>query len=197
MTKYLYGRVSTKQQTKGNSLEDQAEALKRAHFDGELVLEQYSGAHTDRPKFQEVIDKMRPGDYLVVTKLDRLARNLKEGLEVIEELMERGCKIHILNMGLLEDTPTGKLLYSVLLAFAEFERAMIIERTSAGKEVAKQKPGFKEGRPRKYSDKLYKTVEILRNEGKSYQEIADTLNMSKSAVARYFKQKEAEALLDE
>lgn len=67
--------------------------------------------------------------------------------------MGKGVKIHILNMGLIEHTPMGRLIVTNLLAFAEFERAVIIERTQSGKAIAKIKPGFKEGRPKKHSPK--------------------------------------------
>lgn len=192
--KYLYIRVSTKIQIKGNSIEDQMEQLKKEYPDGVLIIEQYTGSKVHRPKFQEILDKIQPGDTLVVTKLDRLARNLGEGNEVISSLLNKGVRIHILNMGLLDSSATGKLMYQMLLAFAEFERAMIIERTQAGKEVAKSKPGFREGRPPKYNSKQYEMVDLLRKEGKSYNEICDMLGMSKGAVYRHLKKKELEEM---
>ena len=79
----------------------------------------------------------------MVTKLDRFARTTKEGIEIVKELFDRGVKVHVLNMGLIEDTPTGRLILSVMLAFAEFERDMIVERTQEGKAIAKQRPDFK------------------------------------------------------
>ncbi|MGG7099175.1 recombinase family protein [Clostridium sardiniense] len=83
----------------------------------------------DRPIFKELINKLQYGDILVVTKLDRFCRTVKEGLETIDILINRGIKIHILNMGIIEDNPIGRLIVINLLAFAEFERALIIERT--------------------------------------------------------------------
>ena len=80
-------------------------------------------------------------------------RSVKEGLGYIDELLAKGVRIHILNMGLIEDTPMGRLMVTNLLAFAEFERAMILERTQGGKAIAKQKPGYKEGRKAKVFDK--------------------------------------------
>ena len=105
-----------------------------------------SGAK-ERPVFNEVLSILEKDDILVVTKLDRFCRTTKEGLQYIDILLETGIKIHILNMGLIENTPIGKLIVTNLLAFAEFERAMIIERTQSGKAIAKTKEGFKEGRP--------------------------------------------------
>ena len=101
--------------------------------------------------------------------------------------MERGVKIHILNMGLIEDTPMGRLIVTNLLAFAEFERAMIIERTQSGKAIAKQKEGFKEGRPKKYTEKqLDNALTMLTANGgrHSYNEVAELLGISKSTLIR-------------
>ena len=143
-----YGRVSTKgQEQNGNSLEDQRNKLEEAGCD-EIVLEAYTGTKMDRPKFTAILEKLEPGDTLVVCKLDRFARTAREGLEVVEDLMARGVKVHILNMGLIEDTPMGKVILTVMLAFAQFERDSIVERTSAGKALAKEKDDFTEGRPR-------------------------------------------------
>lgn len=142
-----YGRVSTKgQQRDGNSLEDQRGKLEDAGCD-EIVLEAYTGTKMDRPKFTKLLAELEPGDTLVVTKLDRFARTASEGSALVKELLERGVAVHILNMGLIENTPTGRLILNVLLSFAEFERDMIVERTSEGKALARAtNPDYKEGR---------------------------------------------------
>lgn len=147
---YGYARVSTKGQARdGNSLEDQERQLKEKGCT-EIFHDSFTGTKMVRPQFAELMGKLRAGDTLVVTKLDRFARNTAGGIETINMLLERGVSVHILNMGLIDDTPTGKLIVTVLLAFAEFERNMIVERTSAGKAVAKAtKPGWREGRKEK------------------------------------------------
>ena len=147
--RYGYGRVSTKGQEKnGNSLTDQENQLKEAGCD-KIVLEAYTGAKMERPKFTALLEKLESGDTLIVCKLDRFARTAREGLEVVESLLKRGVKVHILNMGLIEDTPMGRVILTVMLAFAQFEKDSIIERTQSGKAVAKEtNPDFKEGRPR-------------------------------------------------
>ena len=143
-----YGRVSSKGQEKnGNSLEDQERQLKEAGCD-EIVLESYTGTTMERPKFTKLLETLEVGDTLVVCKLDRFARTAREGLEVVEDLMARGVKVHILNMGLIEDTPMGRVILTVMLAFAQFERDSIVDRTSAGKALAREKEGYREGRPR-------------------------------------------------
>ncbi len=146
-----YGRVSSKgQETNGNSLEDQKNKLIEAGCSEEdIVLEVYTGTKMDRPKFGKLIDSLERGDTLVVCKLDRFARTVREGLEVVEDLKNRGVKVHILNMGLIEDTPMGNLILTVMLAFAQFERDTIVERTQAGKAVAREREDYTEGRPRR------------------------------------------------
>ena len=145
--KYGYGRVSTKGQEKnGNSLEDQENKLREAGAT-EIVLEAYTGTKMERPKFTELLNKLEPGDTLLVCKLDRFARSAGEGSTLVKDLIARGIGVHILNMGLIEDTPTGRLILNVLLSFAEFERDMIVERTSSGKAVKRETdPNYKEGR---------------------------------------------------
>lgn len=181
-----YCRVSTKGQLEGNSIEEQRKSIIERYSNAEIVEESYSGAK-ERKIFNDVLSSLDEGDTLVVTKLDRFCRSTKEGLEYIDKLMNRGVKIHILNMGLIEDTPMGRLIVTNLLAFAEFERAMIIERTQSGKAIAKQKEGFKEGRPKKHTSKqIDNALSMLSvNGGKySYTEVAEITNISKSTLIR-------------
>jgi DNA invertase Pin-like site-specific DNA recombinase len=149
--RYGYGRVSSKgQETNGNSLEDQKNKLiESGCLEEDIVLEVYTGTKMDRPKFTKLLEELEKGDTLVVCKLDRFARTVREGLEVVAELKDRGVKVHILNMGLIEDTPMGNLILTVMLAFAQFERDTIVERTQAGKAVAREREDYTEGRPRR------------------------------------------------
>lgn len=142
-----YARVSSRgQQRDGNSLEDQEKKLLDAGCD-RVVPEAFTGTKMDRPKFTALLDELEAGDTLVVTKLDRFARTASAGVEVIKDLLERGVSVHVLNMGLVEDTPTGRLILNILLAFAEFERDNIVERLADGKELEKAKnSNYKEGR---------------------------------------------------
>ena len=91
----------------------------------------------ERPAFQALLDKLKASDTLVVTKLDRFARTAIDGVQTVRSLFERGVKVHILNMGTVENTLTGNLILTVMLAFAEYERGMIVERTQTGKSVAR------------------------------------------------------------
>ena len=181
-----YARVSTKGQLEGNSIEEQKNNILQRYSNAEIIEESYSGAK-ERPIFNDVIKNLNEGDTLVVTKLDRFCRTTKEGLEYIDMLMNKGVKIHILNMGLIEDTPMGRLIVTNLLAFAEFERAMIIERTQGGKMIAKQKEGFKEGRPKKFNEEqIQHALNMLTCNGGqySYKEVERLLGISKSTLIR-------------
>lgn len=179
---YGYCRVSTKGQLEGNSIEEQEREIRARYPNVELIAESYS-AVKEHPVFNELLEQCQQGDVLVVTKLDRFCRTTKEGLQYIDLLMGKGVKIHILNMGLIEDTPMGRLIVTNLLAFAEFERAMIIERTQAGKAIAKTKAGFKEGRPKKYSkEQIEHALKLL--ETNSYKQVEKMTGISKSTLIR-------------
>lgn len=179
---YGYTRVSTKKQLTGYSLEDQAAAILAEYPEAKIVSEQYSGART-APMLAGLIEEIQPGDKLVVTKLDRLCRTTQKGLEYIETLRDKGAKVHILDMGLIESTPTGNLIVTLLLAFAEFERTQIIERMQTGKDIARTRAGYREGRPRKYSRKqLAHAVELLENN--SYSQVEAMTGISKSTLQR-------------
>lgn len=167
MARYGYARVSTKGQAKdGNSLEDQYRQLEEAGCD-EVVTEAYTGTKMNRPKFTELTKKMKAGDTLIVCKLDRFARTVQEGLDVVEALRNRGINVHILNMGLVEQTATGDLIFTIMLAFAKFERDMIVERTAAGKAYKREHdPNYKEGRkPIEYDKELYQALKAAVKAG--------------------------------
>ncbi|MEK3686758.1 recombinase family protein [Paenibacillus sp. FSL R10-2736] len=178
-----YCRVSTRTQLDGNSLEQQSLEIRSRYNNAFIIEEQYSGAKDDRPKFNLVITGLNAGDILVVTKLDRFCRTVREGLRYVEELHSRGVIIHILNMGLVEDTPVGKMLLTNLFAFAEFERSMIIERTQAGKAIARQKEGFREGRPPKFTKRqIDHAIEMLQT--RTMKEVVDITRISESTLKR-------------
>ena len=148
---YGYSRVSTKGQAKdGNSLESQEKALREAGAT-KIYTDAFTGTKTDRPEFDKLLAEIKAGDTIVVTKLDRFARSMAQGSELVSKLIDRGIRVYILNIGVLDNTPASKLIRNVFFAFAEFERDMIVERTQEGKAVAKQNPDFREGRPKKYS----------------------------------------------
>ena len=180
---YGYARVSTKGQAKdGNSLEAQEKALRESGAN-EIYVDAFTGTKTDRPEFDKLMDKIQKGDTLIVTKLDRFARSMTQGSELVSDLIEKGIKVYILNIGVMDNTPSSKLIRNVFFAFAEFERDMIVERTMEGKAIAKQNPDFREGRPIKYSRKqIAHALELL--ESNSYKQVEDMTGISKSTLIR-------------
>lgn len=178
---YGYARVSSKGQLHGNSLEEQSATLTT---NGAAIIfsEQFTGKTTSRPELQSVIEKLGPNDTLMVTKLDRLARNVPEGIGLIRTLFSKGVKVHVLNIGLLENTSMGNFFITTLLAVAELERNMILERTLAGKEVARTKAGFREGRPRIAEKKILHALELLKSH--TYKEVEEITGISKATLAR-------------
>lgn len=97
-------------------------------------------------------------------------------------------RVHVLIMGLVEDTPTGRLIFNVMIAFAEFERDMIVERTQEGKTIAKQDPDFREGRPRLYSNKQIEHALKLK-ESHTYRQVEELTGISKSTLIRARREK--------
>ena len=181
---YGYARVSSKTQLKGNSIEEQRLLLEQNGCQ-EIIEEQYSGKTTDRPKFRALLERLVEGDMLVVCKLDRFARTVTEGIDTVRELFRRKVKVHVLNVGLLEDTPMGNFFITTLLAVAELERCMILERTSAGKEIARTKPDYREGRPIKYSKEQIQLAMSLLDAGNSYSKVVSMTGISKASLVRY------------
>ena len=190
---YGYARVSTKGQGKnGNSLENQIELLKE-NGAAEIYADSFTGTKTDRPEFKKLLTVLKEGDTLIVTKLDRFARSMMQGSELVTELLEKGIKVNILNIGVMDNTPASKLIRNIFFSFAEFERDMIIERTQEGKAIAKLKPGFKEGRPKKYTkEQLDNALSMLTVCGGlySYKEVERLLNISVSTLIREYKRRE-------
>lgn len=184
-----YARVSTASQGRdGNSLEDQVAALEKYGCQ-KIIKEAFTGKTMDRPKFLRLLETLQEGDTLVVCKLDRFARTAIEGVQTVRELFERGVRVHILNMGLIENTLTGNLILTVMLAFAEYERGMIVERTQTGKAIARQDPNYREGRPKKYLPTQINHALQLLESGQSYGQVEKLTGISKSTLVRTKKRK--------
>ena len=184
---YGYARVSTD----GQNLSVQIQTLKQAGAI-RIYSEKYTGTTMVRPVFKEMICLMQPGDKLIVTKLDRFARNTKEALEVIQRLFDKNISVMILNLGTIDNTPTGRLVFTVFSAFAQFERDMIISRTQEGKQYARaHNPHFKEGRPNTYSEDNIRKAFRLREKNLSYRRIRRITGISETTLKRRFKQIES------
>lgn len=185
MSLYGYARVSSISQ----NLEEQIDQLiNYGVIEENIYAEKITGRTINRPILGSLLGKVEPGDTIVISKLDRLARNTKEAIEVIDSLINRNIKIEILNIGTLENNTMGKLFRTVLIAFSEFERDIIVERTQAGKAYSKKtNPNYKEGRPKRILDERYlHALKLLTYN--SYTETAKLTGLSKSTLQRIKKQ---------
>lgn len=180
---YGYARVSTKAQTKdSNSLEAQEQELRSAGAH-EVIFDAYTGTVTDRPELDALLARVQKGDTLMVTKLDRIARSLTQGVELIDGLIKCGVRVHVLNLGIIDNSSTGKLIRNIMLSFAEFERDMIVQRTQEGKRIARLQPGYREGRPKKFKkEQLDHAMELLNDH--SYTQVAEMTGISKATLVR-------------
>lgn len=186
MTVYGYARVSTL----GQSLDTQVRDLEQAGVPKKnIISEKYTGTTTDRPEFKKLLGKLQSGDTLTVTKLDRLARNTSQALNLVNDFNKRGIFLHVLNIGKIDSTPSGRLLFTVFSAFADFERDLIVARTQEGKAYAKKHdPNFKDGRPKKLTDeKLKYALHLREDEHLTYKKIAKEIGVSESTLYKAFR----------
>lgn len=188
MTKYGYARVSTLQQ----SLEDQLQQLQKESCE-KIFFEKFTGTTKERPEFQNLLNIVESGDTIVVTKLDRFARSASDAIITIRSLFERGVRVHILNMGIVENTAMGKLMLTMLAGFAEFERDMIVERTQAGRAIAKQREGYREGRKPKYSRKQLDHAMQLKK-SYSFSQVAEMTGISIATLKRESKKRKVKEI---
>lgn len=177
---YGYARVSTAGQAKdGNSLEAQEKLLKE-NGAVKIYRDAFTGTKTDRPALNELIDVLVEGDVVIVSKLDRLGRSLSKTSELITELIDKGVTINILNLGVLNNGSMNTLLRNVLLSFAQFERDMIVERTSEGKAIKRERGELVEGRPALEVPEFPKFFEKTKNGELSVAESCRQLGISRS-----------------
>ena len=175
-----YARVSTQDQKP----ELQLDALKAAGCE-KVFVEKASGAQRDRPELKAALDYMRDGDTLVVWKLDRLARSMKQLIETVEGLEEVGVGFRSLTEAIDTTTAGGKLVFHVFGALAEFERSIIRERTRAGLDAARAR-GRKSGRPPKLKDADLKAARaMLADKSITVEEVAKHLRVSPATLYRH------------
>lgn len=166
-------------QAKGGGLKAQEMELIN-HGASKIYKDTYTGAKMDRPQLDKLLKVIKEGDTFMVARLDRIARSVKEGIDFFDMLNARGVKVYVLDIGVIDDTPMGKFIRNIFLSFAEFERAMIRQRTMEGKELARKKPGFTEGRPRLKVEGDIKELKKLVDKGdKTVTEACKELGISR------------------
>lgn len=191
ITVYGYARVSTA----GQDLESQITELEKEGAT-QIYQEKFTGTSTDRPQLNELLEVLEEGDTLTVTKLDRIARSATQGSELVKTLIEKGIRVNILNMGLMDNRPTSKLVRTIFFAFAEFERDMIVERTQEGKAIARQNPNYREGRRPTYTRaQLEHALSML--ESHSYNQVAEKTGISKSTLIRAMNKRKAQEVVQD
>lgn len=181
---YGYARVSTRlQEVAGFSLEEQQQRLLEAGCE-KIYTDTYTGKTAVRPNMDVLRGILGAGDILICTRLDRFCRSVIEGQELAEELLAKGVTIRILNFGTIDNSAAGKLMLQTFLAFAEYERNMIIERTREGKAIAKTRPNYKEGRPKTDPKKIKAALKLVADGEHTVQEVCEIVGISRSTLMR-------------
>lgn len=174
-----YARVSTDDQT----LDAQTDALTAAGA-GRIFADKISGSKRDRPELGKMLDQLRPGDVVVVAKYDRLARSLRDLLDLVEAIKDRGAGFRSLAEDIDTTTPAGRLVFHVFASIAQFERERIAERTRDGLQAAKAR-GRIGGRPPALTTAQKAEVRRMRDdEQRAISEIARLFKVSERTVRR-------------
>jgi DNA invertase Pin-like site-specific DNA recombinase len=174
-----YARVSTDDQ----NLDAQLDALKEAGA-ARIFSDKISGSLRKRPELDRLLDQLRDGDVIVVTKYDRLARSSRDLLDIVEVIKERGAGFRSISEDIDTTTPAGRLVFHVFASIAQFERERISERTKEGLEAARKR-GRVGGRPPALSEAQRKEVRRMRDEdGRALPEIAKLFKVSTKTVRR-------------
>ncbi|MFR0496531.1 recombinase family protein [Limosilactobacillus reuteri subsp. suis] len=185
--RYGYARVSGTSQ----DLNEQISELKQAGVLASAIYsEKFTGTKEERPKWQELSSKLHPGDIVVFTKVDRIGRSVKVAVDIVDDLLERGIKVYIIQLNgyVNKSDMMGKMLFNFLTVMAEFEHDMIVDRLKRGKEYAKKhNPSFHEGRPKRRITERYKRIYDYSLEH-SIRETALATGVSESTVKRIKRQ---------
>lgn len=174
-----YGRVSTENQS-----ETQQRASLTAAGCDEIVTETISSGKRDRPGLAQVMAALKPGDTLVICKLDRWARSLTELLLMAGQLEQQGVHLQVLDQAIDTSTPTGRLLFQILGSVAEFERSLAIQRTRDSVAHRRANGGNLGGRKPSYTEQQRQLGARLKGEGQSVNQVAAALGLSRSACGR-------------
>jgi DNA invertase Pin-like site-specific DNA recombinase len=177
--KYGYARVSTGDQNTALQLA----ALKKAGCKSVFKDEGLSGATTKRPALLQCLKTLAPGDTLIVWKLDRLGRSLRDLIQMLDDLRERGVRFQSLTEAIDTETPTGRAMWQMIGVLAELERSLIAERTRAG-VIAARARGVKFGRKEKLSLRQVVHARKLVDAGEPVREVAKLLLVDRSTIYR-------------
>ncbi|TKI45577.1 recombinase family protein [Bacillus mycoides] len=178
MTIYGYARVSAKDQ----NLDTQLKQLQSYKCDV-IVEEKFTGATFRRPELDKLLKEMESGDKLIITRVDRLGRNTKELLTLVEDLQARDITLFIMELGIEATHRNGKLFLTILSALAENERELLSEKRQTGLKLAKEK-GVKLGRRGKPRGQIQQAIELWKTKEYTIKEIEKRTGVSKSILYR-------------
>jgi DNA invertase Pin-like site-specific DNA recombinase len=153
-----------------------------------LYVEKASGAHRDRPELKAALGYMRPGDTLVVWRLSRLARSLRQIIETAHDLEQKNQALKVLTRNIDTGTPEGRLFFHITAAFDEFQRELIVENTRAGLAAARKR-GRRGGRPRVLDKERIRVAEAMLKDTTNYPfvgDVIDHLRIGRTVFYRYF-----------
>ena len=174
-----YARVSTDDQ----NLDAQSDALKAAGAE-RVFADKISGVRRDRPELGALLDQLRPGDVVVVAKYDRLARSLRDLLDLVETIKDRGAGFRSLAEDIDTTTPAGRLVFHVFASIAQFERERIAERTKEGLQAAKARGRIGGRPPALTADQKAEVRRMRDDEQRHVSEIARLFKVSERTVRR-------------
>jgi DNA invertase Pin-like site-specific DNA recombinase len=175
-----YSRVSTREQ----NLDAQTDALEAAACE-KVFVEHASGVLAKRPALDDALDYLRDGDTLVVTKLDRLGRSVRNLKEVADGLERRGVGLKALSQGIDTTTPGGRLFFHMLAAIAEFEHDLIVERTKDGLAAARARGRKGGGRSKMTATKARQARAMYDEKTYTVKQIAETFGVSRGTIYRH------------
>lgn len=170
-----------------NEIENQEKSILEIYPDAIIHKEILTGRLLNRPIIDNLLEELKERDILVVTKLDRLTLKAKDGITILDKLFRKNVIVHVLNIGVLENSILGRFFIQTILATVEMESTLVRERIEEGKELAKKNPDFKDGRPKIYNEEqLNEALSMLSvNGGKfSYDKVAEITKISKSTLIR-------------
>lgn len=170
-----YARVSTDDQC----LDLQLDALRAVC--GHIYSDKLSGKTRKRPGLEKAVNRLQPDDTLVVWRLDRLGRSLTDLIEIVSAIQAKGCEFRSITESIDTTTATGKLVFHIMAALAEFERRLIAERTKAGLASARAR-GVKLGRKPKLSPSKLREAHRLIKSGEKVEQVAKRFRVSRSTM---------------
>jgi DNA invertase Pin-like site-specific DNA recombinase len=173
-----YGRISTSDQ----KVASQEDALRAAKVD-KLFIDTFTGTKASRPQLDKMKEQLRSGDTLVITRLDRLGRSTKDLLNLVSELEDLGVNLEVIEQRINTSTPDGKLFFTMIAAFAEFEREIMRARTMDGLAAARAR-GKIGGRKPKMTPAKVKTAVSMYEKGLAITEISDAIGVSRPTIYR-------------